>query len=75
MSVTTRDHVSMVQTAQNAVEVSQVRRIGRIADGSAMMERQVPTIQIVQTPRQVLAIQTAQRTAGAPQEQYSARDR
>ena len=33
--VAVRDHVHMVQTAQNTVEVSQVLYIGRIADGAA----------------------------------------
>ena len=45
MSVAVRDHVLMVQTAQNTVEVSQVHHTGRIAD----MQRQETTIDTAQS--------------------------
>ena len=73
--VVVRDHVTIIQTAENTVEVSQVHNIGRIADVSAMMQRLVPTIQTAQTQRQVPVIQTVQRTAEASLVHHSDRDR
>ena len=70
MPVAVRDHVPMVQTAQNTPEVSLVHHIGGIADESGMMQRQVPTTQTARTQRQVLVIQEVLRTEEAPQVQY-----
>ena len=67
LSVAVRDHVPMVQTAQNAVEVPQDHYIDRIANASVVMQHQAPTAQTAQTQRKVPVIQKAQRTAEAPE--------
>ena len=67
--VVARDHVSMVQTAQNTVEAPQANHIDRTADVSVMMSRQVSTTQTAQKQRQVPVIQKVLRTAEVPQVQ------
>ena len=70
LPVVARDHVPMVQTAQNTVVAAQANHFDRTADVSVMMARQVSTTQTAQKQRQVRVIQRVQRTVGIPLVQY-----